>query len=130
MNATVTGLGAWCDYVPENDPRVLRFQVEEFAVLSDGRRLTLTADRGWSSSLAGSPTTDDAWSYLTLAEVTETVLVVVGPDEGDEAAGAHPWVLFAQRLRAQDVDTTPEALRDLPYEVVLSERLQSKLSGA
>ncbi|WP_157474713.1 hypothetical protein [Parafrankia sp. EUN1f] len=129
MNATVIGLGAWCDYVPESDPRVLRFQVEEFAVLSDGRRLTLTADRGWSSSLVGSPTTDDAWSFLTLAEVTETVLVVVGPDEGDQTTDAHPWALLAERLRAQDVDTTPGALRDLPYEVVLSERLQARISS-
>lgn len=49
---SVVALGAFCDLVPPEDyrgsPGGLSFSVREFAVLDDGRRLTLHAERGWT----------------------------------------------------------------------------------
>ncbi len=66
MDVEVVGLGVWCDHVTEDQRRedlagsawppeeveeAFHFCVEEFATLSDGRRLALIDDRGWSSSM-------------------------------------------------------------------------------
>ena len=72
---TVVGLGAWCDYVTEDEYRQelvgngwpareienliedfnqgVSFVVHEFADLSDGRRLTLHEERGFSTFAMG-----------------------------------------------------------------------------
>lgn len=106
---TVIGLGAWCDYVSEREHRdrlsrppfsypsheveqaleqfrgCASFRVQEFAVLVDGRRLTLTDDvsgqRGFSSrtgSYGRRSAPIDPWALLTLegleASVRTTVL--------------------------------------------------------
>ncbi|WP_083401291.1 MULTISPECIES: hypothetical protein [Pseudofrankia] len=73
MDAVVVAMGAWCDYVTEDERRgtpsavprpsgkdnssmnTLHFRIEEFATLRDGRRLILTRDRGWSGKLSGVP---------------------------------------------------------------------------
>ena len=52
---TVVALGASCDLVSSGqapaNPGDLSFAVREFAVLDDGRRITLHAERGWTDSL-------------------------------------------------------------------------------
>lgn len=108
--------------------RQLNFRVEEFATLSDGRRLTLTDDRGWSISGPGS-TADDLWAYQTVESVETDVRNVLLPDDAEQTGDEHPWVWLAERLRAQGVEATPERLRRLPYNVILSERLRARLSA-
>jgi hypothetical protein len=44
VGTRVVRLGAWCDFVTEDEVRV-----EDFAVLADGRRILLPADRGFSA---------------------------------------------------------------------------------
>ena len=52
--AVVVALGAWCDlYSAREDSgggAGTSFKVREFALLSDGREVTLLDDRGWTTS--------------------------------------------------------------------------------
>ncbi|WP_248827617.1 hypothetical protein [Frankia sp. Mgl5] len=108
--------------------RTLHFRVEEFATLSDGRRLTLTDDRGWSSKRSGGGAAT-AWVGLTVEAVESAVRNVVLPDDAEETGELYSWTHLVERLRALGVETTLEELRRLPYEVILSQRLQARLSA-
>jgi len=126
VDVQVVALGAWCDNVTD-DGRW--FRVQEFASLSDGRRLTLSDDRGWGSTSSQGPSYD-AWTDLTVENVERDVRNVVLPDDAEETGDEHPWDLLAERLNVLGVEATPEQLRRIPYEVILSRRLQERLSPA
>ncbi len=53
LDAEVMALGAWCDLVPREtstaSPGGTSFEVHEFAIMNDGRRLTLHTSRGFTS---------------------------------------------------------------------------------
>jgi hypothetical protein len=107
------------------------FDVEEFAVLADGRRLWLNDDRsdkrGFSSFLhtpAGFEPVD-FWMYATLDMIETDVLNTVLPDD-DDTEDEHPWEWLAERIRAHGVEVTPEQLKALPYNVEFSERLRAR----
>lgn len=138
------GLGAWCDYVTDTltdgraaaatgSGQALHFRVEEFATLSDGGRLTLSEDRGWTSSIhtvpAGLPP-PDPWAYLSVEAIVNDVHNVVLPDDAEETGDEHPWAVLTARIRALGVETSPEQLRELPYVVILSERLRTRVSAS
>lgn len=142
-------MGAWCDNLTEDEYReelagsawppevmdqsletftqALHFRVEQFATLSDGRRLTPTDDRGWSSRGSGGSAADH-WAHLTVEAVETDVGNVVLPDDAEETEEEHPWPWLTERLGGLGVGTTPEELRGLPYEVILSRRLRARLS--
>jgi len=139
---SVTGLGARCDFVTEDEyrQRLVRdgwpaeeienliedlkqgvsFDVHEFADLADGRRLTLHEERGF--------TTSGQWRYLTLENLERDVRTTVLPDD-DDTEDEHPWEWLATLLHARGVEATAEALRILPYDVEFSERLRARLEG-
>ena len=139
---SVTGLGARCDFVTEDEyrQRLIRdgwpaeeiedlvedfkqgvsFDVHEFADLADGRRLTLHEERGF--------TTSGQWRYLTLENLERDVRTTVLPDD-DDTEDEHPWEWLATLLHARGVEATAEALRLLPYDVEFSERLRARLEG-
>jgi len=139
---SVTGLGARCDFVTEDEyrQRLVRdgwpaeeienliedlkqgvsFDVHEFADLADGRRLTLHEERGF--------TTSGQWRYLTLENLERDVRTTVLPDD-DDTEDEHPWEWLATLLHARGVEATAEALRLLPYDVEFSERLRARLEG-
>jgi hypothetical protein len=167
VGSEVVGLGAWCDYVTEDEyrarlgavmpwpavdkavdkavdpaqpprsgrwsaasPQALEevvenfrrgasFDVHEFAVLGDGRRITLHTERGFSVS--GPP---DAWAHLTAENLEADVRTTVLPDDGDDE---HPWEWLVSLLRAHGIDTSPEQLRTVPYAVEFSHRLTARL---
>lgn len=164
---TVVGLGAWCDYVTEDEYRQgfdsptpapetsdhrggyatrsrlpgpmveealqhfrlgLSFRVHEFAVLADGRRLTLRDDLGFSTRarVAGGSDPLDQWAFMTPESVEADVRTTVLPDE-DGTGEEHPWEWLAQLLHDLGVDVSPEHLRTLPYDVELSDRLHARL---
>jgi len=145
---TVVRLGAWCDLKTEDEYRrdlvALRmpadevdealehfkhgasFDVQEFAVLADGRRLTLHAERGFNVS-ANTGSTIDLWGHLTAESLERDVLTTVLPD--DDAGDEHPWEWLAGLLRAQGIDASPDELKSLPYDVVFSPRLQARLAA-
>jgi hypothetical protein len=87
-------------------------KVREFALLSDGRDVTLLDDRGW--------TTSAPLGEISLTNVVRNVYNVVLPDNAEETGEEHEWERFEQRLRQGGVAATPDELRALPYRVILS----------
>ena len=143
---TVVRLGAWCDFVTEDEyrqrlvrdgwpadevenlvedfKRGLSFVVHEFAELADGRRLTLHEERGFTTGLGGSAPSD-MWRYLTLEHLERDVRTTVLPDD-DHTQDEHPWEWLAGLIRAHGLEATAGELRLLPYDVVFSERLRAR----
>ena len=115
------GLGAWCDlHSPEEDSwggGGTSCKVREFALLSDGREVTLLDDRGWGTSAP--------LGEISVAHVVRNVYNAVLPDNAEETGEEHEWQRFVQRLLEAGVAITPDELRALPYRVILS--LQSRL---
>lgn len=115
------------------------------AELSDGRRVPLLRDRGWSSKVIvasygagapqGTPAGDgavDPWTGTSVEEIEATARTVVGPDEpvegeSPEHAEAAYWAYLAEPLRRQGIHVEPDDLRRLPHDVVLGERLRARL---
>ncbi len=127
MSTQVVRLGAWCDVVTEDELGV-SFRVEEFAVLGDGRRLILHADRGFevrSHRFGATPV--DPWTALTAEQLRTDVYTTVLPDDAEESGEEHAWGWLSALLRARGVVSPPEELRVLPYDVVFSERLRLRL---
>lgn len=94
------------------------------AALADGRRLLLLDDRGWASN--------QPWAALSAEDVEETARMVVGPDEpapgrSREEEEAGHWSHLAATLQRHQVAVDARELRNLPHEVVLSERLQARI---
>lgn len=128
--ASVVGLGAWCDLDPRGEDSGgggTSFRVREFALLSDGREVTLLDDRGWTTSGSLRETVDGREARMPVAQVVRNVHNVVLPDDAEETGEEHEWQRFVQRLREAGVAVTPEELRALPYRVILSDRLRSLL---
>lgn len=149
---TVVGLGAWCDFVTEDEvrhrladegrsaeeaeqdvenfKRGTSFRVHEFADLADGRRLVLHQERGFSmvANVTGQSAVDP-WQSLTLEALERDVRTTVLPD-GDDPPDEHPWEWLAGLLRAHGVEASPEELRLLPYDVVFSQRLLTRIANA
>ncbi len=109
--ATVVSLGAWGD-LKEGSDGGTSCKVREFALLSDGREITLLDDRGWTTSaqLGG----------ISLTHVVRNVYNVVLPDDAEETGEEHEWQRFEQRLREAGVAVTPDELRALPHRVIVS----------
>jgi hypothetical protein len=148
----VVGLGAWCDFVTEDEyrQRLIRdgwpadevedlveefkrgvsFAVHEFAELAEGRRLTLHTDRGFTGVTMASngPAPSDQWRSLTLEELERDVRTTVLPDD-DDTGDEHPWEWLAGLLHARGVQVTAEELRLLPYRVEFSQRLRERLEA-
>jgi hypothetical protein len=137
---TVVALGASCDLVPpERDtagPRGLSFAVSEFAILEDGRRLTLHSERGWTQWLrraahAGASMSAEAseprepWDHMTRDDIVQTTLNVVLPDDDDDPDDHH-YHWLAELLAEQGVNASTDDLRVLPYTVELSPRLEDR----
>lgn len=142
----VVALGAWCDVVTEDEHRDeliakgitgqlfdeemhhargrASFDVSEFAVLADGRCLTLHAgERGfdsWSS-------TGDPWAHASVESVEADVLNTVLPDD-DDTDDEHPWEWLVELLGTHGVRTSVDHLRSVPHVVELSDRLVARLN--
>jgi hypothetical protein len=62
---------------------------------------------------------------VTLESLTRDVLNVVLPD--DESGEEHPWEWLAELAQARGLEVTANDLRRLPYEVVFTEEVRSRL---
>jgi hypothetical protein len=58
------------------DPRQMSVSARHEAVLTNGGRVLLLADRGWSAS--GPP---NIWAVTSVKEIADTARMVAGPDE-------------------------------------------------
>lgn len=97
------------------------------AVLTNGGRVLLLADRGWSAS--GPP---NIWAATSVEEIADTARMVVGPDEAfdghsQEDMEADHWASLAAVLRRQGVETDALELGRLPHDVVLGEQLLARI---
>jgi hypothetical protein len=116
------------------DHRSISVSARLDAVLEDGRRLLLLDDRGWTEALrgAGADRIDDLWAVTSERDIVETARVVVGPDEAfgarsrDDMESDH-WNALAETLRVHGVVVDAGELRQLPHDVVLSDRLRARL---
>jgi hypothetical protein len=116
------------------DARSISVSVRHEAMLEDGRRLLLLDDRGWTEALrgAGANGIDDLWALTSERDIVESARTVVGPDEPfggrsqDDMETDH-WNALAENLRAHGVVVDASELRQLPHDVVLSDRLRARL---
>ncbi len=97
----------------------MEIDVHEFAVLDDGRRLTLHQDRGFSTGAA----------HLTAEHAERSVLTTVLPDDAEVSGEDHPWEWLASLIRNQGVAVTPERLKSVPYVVEFGPRLSALLGS-
>ena len=126
----------WAVFVPEAgvpvlSPGSIHFRVEEFAVLADGRRVRLHAERGFALSTArgfGVSAEADPWQYLTLESLEADVRTTVLPDDAEDTGEDHPWEWLSDLLRVQGIEASTEELRVLPYDVEFSDRLRARVS--
>ena len=113
----VVGIGAICDFrtgAPEPGPSQ-SFSVSEFVVLEDGRRVVVD-HRGFTlGSNVGT-----VRAGLTPQVMSQQVLNVVLPDD-DECEDEHPWSWLAELARKHGIDVTADELKELQYEVVLTD---------
>ena len=122
----IVALGALCDLGPASgDEGSQSFSVGEFALLDDGRRVMLHSDRGFTLGAPEGKVKDG----LTAESLTQDVLNVVLPDD-DDSMDDHPWSWLAELARARGLDVPEEHLRELPYDVVLTDRLTRWLGAA
>lgn len=130
--ASVVGLGAWCDLDlrGENGVSGTSFKVREFALLSDGREVALSDDRGWTTSAPLGRPEEGQEPLMSVAHIVHNVYSVVLPDNAEETGEEHEWQCFAERLLEAGVAVTPDELQALPYRVILSDRLQLRLDQA
>lgn len=114
MNASSVGvvkLVAWGD-LRESPGGGTSCDVRQFAVLSDGREVTLLNDRGWTSTTP--------IDRISLNHVVRNVNDVVLPDDAETTGEEHEWQRFEQRLSEAGVAVTRDELRALPYRVIVS----------
>lgn len=98
--------------------------------LTDGHRLPLLDNRGWSSSGGRL-----AWASTSLQDLTDTARTVVGPDEprdgvSYEKEAAMHWDALAAGACAQGVRIEGRDLAALPHDVHLSQEVLARLNRA
>jgi hypothetical protein len=133
--AVVTRLVTFVDVEGIADAVQVSLSARHEAVLADGRRLLLLDDRGWTTrwrQLEGDVV--DVWATLSVEDTERMARAVVGPDEpfddhSYEDMAAHHWAALADDLRRQGVVVDPEELRQLPHDVVLSDRLLARIAS-
>jgi hypothetical protein len=147
--SAVTRLVTIVDLAEEvGDTRQVSFSARHEAVLLDRRRVLLLDDRGWTSSpliafQAGEASDRDStreqnldiWAMTSVEDIEQTARTVVGPDEPsdgfsqEEAEQGH-WAYLSDALRQQGVFVDALALRQLPHDVVLSDRLLARVGAS
>ncbi len=118
--------------------RTLSFSLEEFVDLSDGRRVTLKADRGfnkggpirlavkvgkWRSvSLPFARSPRMMWWFITRAGLTREVMAVLEPDDEREW---FDWIV--DRLSSFGIEVDEASVVAAPFVVELGPIVESKL---
>ncbi len=129
--AVVTRLVTFVDIRDPAAPGHMSVSARHEAVLSDGSRVLLLDDRGWSSS---SKSGLDVWASTSVEEIENTARAVVGPDEpfgerSQEEMEADHWSCLADVLREQGVVVDATSLRRLAHDVVVAPRVLARLGA-
>jgi hypothetical protein len=126
------------------DVRSMSVSARHEAVLADGRRVVLLADRGWAGQLNVAwyhePSEQERrdverrgiWEFETVEEMKREARFVVGPDEPfggrtRAAMEADHWDALARVLKQQGVAVEAAELKVLPHEVELSDRVLARI---
>jgi hypothetical protein len=145
--AVVARLRTFVDISDEDDdgPDARRMSVtaRHEAVLTDGRRVLLLDDRGWSEQLGAwgvEPSEQErelvqlpgVWVTETVEDMERTARDVVGPDEPFEGhtkadMEADHWDSLARVLQQEGVEVEAAQLRGLPHDVELSDRVLARI---
>jgi len=127
-----------------SDARSMSVSARHEAVLADGRRVVLLADRGWAGQLnvawyhePSEQERRDAerrgiWEFERVEEMRREARFVVGPDEpfgGRTQADmeADHWDALARVLHEQGVAVEATELKALPHDVELSDRVLARI---
>jgi hypothetical protein len=125
----------------EADAHRMSVSARHEAVLADGRRVLLLDGRGWTSALMRMRIPDDGvlredvtdiWAVTSVEEIEKSARIVVGPDEPfdghtrEELEAGH-WDHLSDVLRQQGVAADARELKQLPHDVMLSERLLARV---
>ena len=102
------------------DSGTLQFYLEEFADLSDGQRVILKDDRGWSGSYRNSG--DSPWKHITGRELTTQAILVLEPDDN---VLWMEWVI--EELLLSGIDVDPASVHAAPFHVEFGPRVQREL---
>ncbi len=117
----------------ELDGSTIHFSARLVAILSDGRRVMLLDDRGWSSRRSDGRR-DDVHGR-DREDIERSARMVVGPDEAyggrsqEDMEEGH-WAHLAGVLAGHGVVVDAAELRVLPHQVVLGERLRFAMAEA
>lgn len=122
----VTRLVTFADIDDVNDTGHVSVSARHEAELADGSRVLLLDDRGWGSS--------QVWAAESVEGIQEATRMVVGPDEpfdglSQEDMATDHWDSLQQILRRQGVVIDAAELRQLPHDIVLSQRLLARLGA-
>lgn len=125
------------------EPMTLHFSLTEFADLSDGRRVTIRDDRGFSGSLHAvnwDPDTgevkeaswhpgsrleslvSDPWRFETRKSLTRDVIAALDPDDDQEW---YEWVV--ERLGSFGIEVDPASVEAATYRVEFGSRVLEEL---
>ena len=113
----VVALGAIVEIEESGMPQ---FHTEEFADLSDGRRVILKYNGYWSDWPMNSP--DSSWKVATGHELTIEAIAMINPGDGELWM---EWVV--ERLGFFGVDVDPVSIRAAPFHVEFGPRVQHEL---
>ena len=113
----VIALGAIVEIEESGQPQ---FHAEEFADLSDGRRVILKYDGYWSDWPMNFP--NSSWKVATGHELTIEAIAMLSP--GDDEHWME-WVV--KRLRLFDIDVDPVSVRAAPFHVEFGPRVRHEL---
>ena len=113
----VIALGAIVEIEESGMPQ---FHAEEFADLSDGRRVILKYDGYWSDWPMNSP--DSSWKVATGHELTIEAIAMI--NQGDDELWME-WVV--ERLGFFGVDVDPVSVRAAPFHVEFGPRVRHEL---
>ena len=104
----------------------LSLYAEEFADLSDGRRVILKDDRGWSLLPNHYPHypryLDSSWKFASGRKLAEEAILVLDHDDNERWI---EWVV--ERLRFLGIDVDPASVHAAPFQVEFGPRVQHEL---
>lgn len=125
------GLGAICDLADGSRfGGSQSFDVSEFIVLANGQRVLLHSDRGFTVGM-GAAVRDrvaEVRDLVTEEDLVRSTLNTVLPDTDDSEP--HPWTWLLELALSKGVMLSSAEIRELPYEVLLTQRVISWLTSS
>lgn len=118
----VTSIAAVCDLdeTPTDNLRPhFSVKITQCAVMSDGSMISLDLGRGITAISHGPGPA--MWKHSSdglIAEILDLVRV-----DDPQKPGEHPWEEIAAAARSRGIDIDAATLSDLPYRVMLSDRV-------